>query len=99
MSETYTSGIWLVKGGEEDDFVAAWREFAEWARAMPGCGALRLVRDLDQPSRFMSFAPWESFDAQRDWKELNEFPNRIAAVRRHTHEFTPSTYELVTKVE
>jgi hypothetical protein len=36
MSETYTSGIWLVKEGEEDLFVAAWREFAEWARTMPG---------------------------------------------------------------
>lgn len=30
MAETYTTGIWLVKEGNEDDFVASWREFASW---------------------------------------------------------------------
>ena len=99
MRETYTSGAWLAKEGEEDDFVAAWREFALWARTMPGCGTLRLVRDVDQPSRYMSFAPWESFEMQRAWKELDEFPERIMAVRQHTTEFTPSTLELVLSVE
>jgi heme-degrading monooxygenase HmoA len=99
MPETYTSGVWLAKPGEEDEFVAAWREFASWAKTMPGCGALRLVRDVDQPSRFMSFAPWDSFDAQQAWKEGPEFRERIMQVRRHTDDFTPSTYELVTQVE
>ena len=99
MQETYTSGVWLVKAGEEDDFVEAWREFAGWARTMPGSGTLRLVRDLEQPSRFMSFAPWESFETQRAWKELDEFRERIMAVRRHCDDFTPTTYELVTQVD
>jgi heme-degrading monooxygenase HmoA len=99
MPETYTSGVWMVKDGEEDEFVAAWREFASWARTMPGCGALRLVRDTDEPARFMSFAPWESFEAQRSWKELDEFRERMIRVRRHTNDFTPSVYELVTVVE
>lgn len=99
MAETYTNGIWLAKAGEEDEFVAAWREFASWARTMPGCGTLRLVRDLDQPARFMSFAPWESFEAQRDWKENDEFRERIMRVRRHVDDFTPSTFELVTQVD
>ena len=31
MPETYTSGIWIVKEGEEDAFVAAWKQFAQWA--------------------------------------------------------------------
>lgn len=99
MQETYTSGVWLAKAGEEDDFVAAWREFVAWARTMPGCGTLRLVRDLDQPSRFMSFAPWESFETQRAWKELDEFRERMTVVRRHCDDFTPTTYELVTQVD
>ena len=99
MQETYTSGVWLAKAGEEADFVEAWRELATWARTMPGCGTLRLVRDLEQPSRFMSFAPWESFETQRAWKESDAFRERIRQVIRHTDEFTPSTYELVTMVE
>ena len=95
MPETYTSGFWVAKPGEEDDFVAAWREFAAWARTHEGCGMLRLVRNVEQPARFMSFAPWASFEAQRAWKEEDEFPERIGRVRRHTDEFVPSTWELV----
>jgi heme-degrading monooxygenase HmoA len=63
------------------------------------CGTLRLVRDLDQPTRYMSFAPWESFEVQRAWKESDEFRERIMRVRRHTEDFTPSTFELVTQVD
>jgi heme-degrading monooxygenase HmoA len=47
----------------------------------------------------MSFAPWESFDAQREWKESDDFRERIGRVVRHVDEFTPSTYEPVTTVE
>jgi heme-degrading monooxygenase HmoA len=99
MAETYTSGAWVAKAGEEDDFVDAWREFAAWARTMPGCGTLRLVRDVEDAARFLSFAPWASFEAQRDWKETDAFRDRMMRVRRHTDEFIPSTYELVAVVE
>ena len=50
MTETYTSGTWIVKPGEEDDFVAAWREFVTWAAELDGHGTFRLVRDLDNPA-------------------------------------------------
>ena len=99
MPETYTNGIWMVKTGEEDDFVAAWREFVSWASAWPGSGTFRLVRDVDEPARYMSFAPWESFDAQSTWKSSDEFRERIMRVRKHTDDFTPSVFELVTQVE
>jgi heme-degrading monooxygenase HmoA len=98
MTETYTSGTWLVKEGEEDAFVQAWTAFVEWASEMPGSGVFRLVRDNDRPRRYMSFAPWESFDAQEAWKELPEFPERIGRVRHHCENFEPSTLELVTVV-
>jgi heme-degrading monooxygenase HmoA len=88
-----------VTPGEEDAFVAAWREFAEWASAMPGAGALRLVRDLKEPSQFMSFAPWESIDAIHAWKSSPEFKERIGMVKQHVDEFTASELELVTAVE
>ena len=99
MVETYTNGIWLVKEGEEDEFVAAWRDFVSWASTWPGSGTFRLVRDLDDSARFMSFAPWESFDAQAAWKAHPEFRERIGRVRQHTTEFTPSVFELVTQVQ
>jgi heme-degrading monooxygenase HmoA len=57
MTETYTSGAWIVKRGEEEAFVQAWTAFVRWAREMPGSGTFRLVRDLDHPNHYMSFAP------------------------------------------
>jgi heme-degrading monooxygenase HmoA len=98
VAVTYTSGIWLVREGHEADFVAAWSDFAQWIAGWPGAQELRLVRDLDQPHRFLSFAPWDSFDEQRAWKESPEFRERIGRVREHVEDFTPSTYELVLTV-
>jgi heme-degrading monooxygenase HmoA len=98
MTETYTSGTWIVKPGEEDSFVEEWTQFVNWASSFPGSGTFRLVRDLEQPNRYLSFAPWESFDAQQAWKEQPEFRDRIMRVRSHCEEFQPSTHELVTRV-
>ena len=98
MTETYTSGAWTVKPGEDDAFVAAWTEFVTWASEMPGSGTFRLVRDVEQPNRYQSFAPWESFEAQQAWKELPEFRERIMRVRAHCDDFQPSVLELVTQV-
>ena len=98
MAETYTSGVWIVKDGEEEAFVREWTDFVTWASSMPGSGTFRLVRDLEQLGKYQSFAPWESFDAQQAWKELPEFRDRIMRVRSHCEDFQPSTYELVTQV-
>jgi len=45
----------------------------------------------DHPSTNISFAPWESFEAQRAWKELPEFRERIGRVRGYCEDFQPST--------
>src|SRR5262249_10141096 len=58
MAETYTSGTWIVKPGEEDDFVAAWEAMAAWAAEMPGAGTFLLVRDTANAGHFMSFGAW-----------------------------------------
>lgn len=99
MAETYTNGIWQAKPGAESEFVVAWEEFARWAKTMPGCGTLRLVKDVEDGRRFMSFAPWESFEAQRSWKESPEFKDRMGRVQQHVEQFTPSVFELVVAIE
>ena len=98
MPETYTHGTWIVKPGEEDAFVQEWTSFVTWASEMDGSGTFRLVRDTDQPQRYMSFAPWENNEAQAAWKSLPEFRERIGRVRAHCDDFTPSVFELVTTV-
>jgi heme-degrading monooxygenase HmoA len=98
MGETYSSGTWTAKEGEAEAFVEAWTEFARWLTTMPGAGTARLTRDLSEPRRYVSFAPWESAEAMQAWKADPEFRQRIAAVREHVAEFTPSEFELVAEV-
>ena len=65
---------------------------------MPGAGTARLTRDLSEPRRYLSFAPWESAEAMHAWKSAPEFQERLAAVREHVAEFTPSEFELLAEV-
>jgi heme-degrading monooxygenase HmoA len=99
MGEAYTNGVWMVKAGEEEAFVAAWREFASWGQTWPGCATFRLVRDVRNPSRYMSFGDWESLDAQQAWKDHPEFKARIRRVQEHVDDFQPSLFELVSAIE
>ena len=62
-----TSGARIVKDGEEEDFLREWTDFVSWACGFAGSGTFRLVRDLDHHPAYMSFAPWNSFDAQQAW--------------------------------
>jgi heme-degrading monooxygenase HmoA len=98
MAEIYTSGVWVVKPGEEDDFVTAWKELVALGAEMPGSGTFRLLRDTEQPGRFLSFAPWESFDAQQAWRQHPEFAERIGRATAHCDDFQSTTYELAADV-
>lgn len=98
MATTYTSGVWRVKEGHDEAFVQAWTEFVSWAKRQPGASEFHLVRDLEDDRRYMSFAPWDSFDAQHAWKQTDEFTNKMQRVREHVDSFEPATYELVADV-
>jgi heme-degrading monooxygenase HmoA len=98
MGTTYTSAIWVVKPGEEDDFVAAWREFAQWAAPHAGAGTLRLVRDRADSDKFLSFAPWDDIESIGAWKGDPEFRERIGRVKQHTTDFQPWELDLVAEV-
>jgi heme-degrading monooxygenase HmoA len=99
MAEAYTHGRWIVKPGEEEAFAEEWSAFASWASGFDGSGTFRLVRDVGRSNHYMSFAPWESSDAQNAWKQHSEFRERIGRVRSHCEDFQPSVFELVTTVE
>ena len=99
MSEVYTTGSWKPNLGSEDAFVDAWKTFAGWASGSPGAGTLRLVRDLHEPGRFVSFGTWESIDHVRAWKGSPEFRERMAQVLQHVDEFNPTELELVATAE
>ena len=91
----YTSGTWRPNAGSEDAFIAAWERFAGWASSMPDAGPLRLVRDISDPGRFVSFGDWDSIEAVRAWKGSPEFRERMARVLQHVDSFEPLELDLV----
>jgi len=52
MAGMYTTGSWKPFPGQEEAFVAAWTEFANWASELPGAGTAILTHDLRAPERF-----------------------------------------------
>jgi heme-degrading monooxygenase HmoA len=95
----YTTGTWKPSPGSEEAFVEAWSQFASWASSRPGAGALRLVRDLHEPGRYVSFGDWESIDEVRAWKTSPEFRERMARVLQHVDDFQPTELALVAAAE
>lgn len=93
MNELYTCGIWTVKPGHEDEFVAAWDEFARWtSEHVPGAGWATLVQQEDQPSRFLTFGPWDSAEAIEAWRATDGFQERIARIRPLLEGFEPGSF-------
>ena len=99
MGDIYTSGSWKPNPGSEDVFVEAWTEFATWATGVEGAGTLRLLRDLKEPDRYVSFGDWESEGAARAWKDLPEFRERLAHVLQHVAEFHSTNLTVVASAE
>lgn len=100
MSQPYTSGIWTVKPGSEEQFIAGWSELAAWTgREVPGSMWAKLLRDTGTPNRFISFGPWQSLDAIEAWRSHPGFRERVQGIRELLESFEPSTLELVAEHE
>ena len=95
MAEMVTTGVWRVRDGRDTDFVEAWADFADWASAMPGSATLRLGRDVGDPSRYVSFAPWRDSASVRQWKDQPQFGERLARVMQLVDSLEPAELEVV----
>jgi heme-degrading monooxygenase HmoA len=99
MDRIYTAGEWTVKPGKENEFAEAWRELAEWsASEVPGAISATLLRNMDDPRRFVSIGPWESLEAVEQWRALPGFQERVVKLRQLLDSFEPRTLELVAEV-
>ncbi len=97
MSETYTHTTWRVKPGKEAEFAARWIDWVEWSRLEGFSATARLLRDVDNPGTFVSFGPWESIDAVRNWRSLSGYQERVARLREVVDSFEPRTLDLVAE--
>jgi hypothetical protein len=59
---------------------------------------MRLVRDLSDPAKFISFADLNGIEEIHRWKATVEFRESIGRVRQHTDAFAPIEADLAVRV-
>jgi heme-degrading monooxygenase HmoA len=100
LGQLYTHGRWMVKEGQQERFQAAWQELAGWTNAnISGAvaGEARLLHDLDDPTLFYSFGPWDSLDAIQAWRADPGFQERVGRIREFLESFEAHTLRLVVQ--
>lgn len=98
--QTYTSGDWLVKAGQEEEFERCWRKFAKWsAKNAPGCGDFYLIQAKQNPRHFLSFGSWESQEAVDTWRRMPEFKEAIGKCKQLCENFQAGDYILKVSSE
>lgn len=95
----YTLGIWTVKAGREQEFIAAWRDFAEATQDEFPAASAFLVQDRDTPSRFVSCGPWDSIEQIEAWRSSAAFRDGVGRIRELLDAFEPHTLDEVVLVQ
>lgn len=94
MNELYTAGRWTVLPGQEEEFVAAWSDLAEWTSgAIPGSSWATLLQDHETPNVFLSFGPWETVEAIAAWRASSGFQERVGRIRALLEDFEPGVFD------
>jgi quinol monooxygenase YgiN len=98
MGTPYTQGIWHVRPGRADEFVAGWIEFADWTSAsVEGSGSRTLFRDLAAEHRFVSMGPWRDLGAIERWRSMPGWSDHMTKLRELVVRFEPATLEVVAE--
>jgi heme-degrading monooxygenase HmoA len=98
MGRPYTCGVWTVRAGREADFIERWRELAGWAaETFPSAGKPTLLKDHDQPNRFISFGSWDSLEAIDEFRGHAGFAERVGRLRELLDDFQPMTLEAIVE--
>ena len=74
----YSNGVWQVKSGQEENFKAAWKEFAELALKNQGALEGTLLQEIDNTKNFVSFGLWENTESTQKWQNSSEFKSYMA---------------------
>ena len=95
----YTLGIWTVQSGREDEFVHAWQELGDRTKSDFPDGTATLLRDRDQPNRFVSFGPWETLEDIERWRSSETFTQSVGKLRELLDDFVPHTMDVAAVIE
>jgi heme-degrading monooxygenase HmoA len=99
VGQPYTAGSWVVRAGEEEEFIKRWTAFTRWAQdEADGAHGFILIRDVDEPTRFQSFGAWESPEAVAAWKSTPEFMHYLGRCRELCDDFQAANYAVASVV-
>jgi heme-degrading monooxygenase HmoA len=95
----YTAGVWIVKKGHEDDFAHRWQETAdETSIQFPGI-TFRLLRDVENPRRFVSVGgAWRNAEQIAAARSLPAFQEAMSDIETIVESFEISTFELAAEI-
>ena len=100
MASPYTVGIWTAKPGRADEFVAAWTEFATWTKsAVQGTTWVKLLRDRDDPNRFVSVGPWDSLESIEAWRANEGWAERVGRIKELLAGFEAITLDAAVEID
>jgi len=94
----YTSGSFMVRQGEEDAFVAAVKDVAEWTMVnFSGVREITLLRDPAGSGRFFTFIQWDDGESIEAWRADPEFGAYMTQLREHCSSVEVFTLERVCR--
>ena len=95
----YTSGVWLVQEGREEEFVRSWQRNADAVSlTVPGV-TFALLRDADDPRRFVSVCNgWRTREQIDEARSTPEFLETMPAVEACLERSEFSVLELAAEV-
>ncbi len=95
----YTSGVWSVKEGREEEFARAWQQSVDgMSLDYPGI-VFRLLRDVENESRFISVAgPWRNIEQVTEVRSSQRFQDSMSALQEVLAGMEIATYEVVAEV-
>jgi quinol monooxygenase YgiN len=94
-----TCGTWLVKAGREDEFARRWEESASNLSLEFPDVTFRLMRDRDNPRRFMSFGEgWRNLEQVEAARSLPSFQDSMASMWRLLESGEMAVLELAVEI-
>ena len=94
--EPYTLGIWKVKPGNENSFIAEWRALAVWTEQYVDSGGTGyLLRDDANPRLFISFGSRKNTQVIAEWRSTPEFQAFFTKAKTMCEEVQPHSMNLV----
>lgn len=95
----YTSGVWIVKKGREDEFARRWQESSDSVSLDFGNVKFQLLRDRENPQRFISLGEgWRNVEQIEAARSSPSFQDSMASIWRILESGEMTTLDLVAEV-